>query len=281
MRKCVYGVMVLAAVALFAVLVMQSSDLLTKNEASSAEASESTVVADSTPESEPTVDAETQSTSIEDLAAAKAINSDAMGWLIVPGTDIDNAVMQSVNNTDYLALNEAGQYDSWGSYFADYYANIASPELLLQNTVIYGHAENPENPDGVRFSQLFRYVDVEGFLTENPYIYLTVGTGDASEELVFEVFAVFFTDIDFYYINPSPSSDDFDAFIDTVQAKNEFVLEDYTVTEDDKLLTLSTCSHRYDTGNTRDQRLVVMAKLVESDDGTAPIVTANPNAEHP
>ncbi len=239
---------------------------------------------------QPTIEAGTLDTSEDDpedtqeirtmLAQAKVENADAVAWLTVTGTDIDNAVMQTTNNIDYLSLNEQGEYDGWGSYFADYYANLLAPDYLMQNTVIYGHAENPENPDGVRFSQLFRYLE-EDFMAENPCIYLTIGEGDAEETLVFEVFAVFFTDIDFYYINPTPSDAGFDDFIDTVLAKNEYLVAEDSVLETDSLLTLSTCSHRYDTENTRDQRLVVMAKLVEDDTAQSAIVGVNASPVHP
>ncbi len=203
------------------------------------------------------------------------INPDLVGWLQVPGTEINAPLMQGEDNVRYLTLNEQGEYDGWGCYFADCYADVSAPEALVQNTVIYGHAENPENPDGKKFSQLFRYLELS-FLQENPCIYLTVG----DETLTFEIFAVFYTEIDFYYINPTPSEPDFDAFLETVQAKNEYLFADADVTEQDKLLTLSTCSHAYDVEDAGDQRLVVMAKLV-TQPSTAQTITLNPSPERP
>ena len=209
------------------------------------------------------------------LDLAKEENLDTVAWLHIPGTDIDNPVMQTSNNEDYLKRDENGKYDIWGSYFADYYSVLANKDSLLQNTVIYGHSESTENLDGKRFTQLFCYLDIN-FLKENPNINLTVG----KEKLTFQIFAVFFTGTDFYYIDPQPSEQGFKKFMSEVNVRNEYLFEGNAVTEQDKLLTLSTCAYRYDIKKTGNQRLVVMAKLVE-DNAQVLQVTANPNPQRP
>ncbi|MEG0191138.1 MAG: class B sortase [Lachnospiraceae bacterium] len=210
------------------------------------------------------------------LGKAKAENIDAIAWLQIPNTEIDNVVMQSSNNEYYLSHNEKRQKTPWGSYFADYYADLSSADSLIQNTVIYGHTENKDNPNEQRFSQLFKYTDLN-FIKANRNIYLTVG----ASKLTFEVFAVFYSDTDFYYIDPKPSDQGFDKFMQEVNARNEFVFDGVEVTEQDKLLTLSGCSHKYDVNRTRKHRIVVMAKLV--DDSAAPVgaITQNLNPKHP
>ncbi|MEG0878746.1 MAG: class B sortase [Oscillospiraceae bacterium] len=210
------------------------------------------------------------------LGKAKADNEDAAGWLQIPNTEIDNVVMQGADNEYYLTHNEQRKSSKWGCYFADYFADINSADSLIQNTVIYGHTENKDNPDGQRFSQLFKYTDLD-FTSANRNIYLTVG----ASKLTFEVFAVFYSDIDFYYIDPKPSDQGFSKFMQEVNARNEFVFGGMEVTEQDKLLTLSGCSHKYDVDATGNQRIVVMAKLVG--DGTAPTgtITQNPSPKHP
>lgn len=209
------------------------------------------------------------------LQAAKKDNPDTAAWLYIPGTDIDSPVMQTANNEDYLRKDENGKYDIWGSYFADYYSVLADRDSLKQNTVIYGHSESSEDPDGKRFTQLFKYLNLD-FVQTNPNIYLTLG----EDELTFEVFAVFFTDIDFYYIDPTPSDQGFDAFKKTVAEKNEYIF-DSGVSEQDKLLTLSTCAYRYDTENAGNQRLVVMAKLLPEGAAGDVGVLRNTNPERP
>ena len=195
----------------------------------------------------------------KDVKQAQKINSDVKGWLEVPNTNINQPIMQTDNNSFYLNHDENKEYSVWGSYFADYYSTIDSVKNLTQNTVIYGHTGS-ENPDGEKFSELFAYLDME-HLKENPYIYLTID----EKQLPFEIFAVFYSDIDFYYINPTPSDMPFDYFLEEVNKRNEFVFTDTEVLETDKLLTLSGCSYKYDTNDTGNHRFVIMAKLVEEE----------------
>ncbi|MFI3284072.1 MAG: class B sortase [Erysipelotrichaceae bacterium] len=217
--------------------------------------------------------------SIDKLAIAKEDNTETIAWLRVPDTDVDNQVMQTTDNSKYLYTNEQGDYDRWGCYFADYYSNLTSKEQLNQNTVIYGHsgsAELNENPDGNRFSQLFRFLELD-FINENPYIYLTIN----DDVLPFEIFAVFHTSTDFYYINPTPSNVGFEEFINTITKKNEYIFEGVDVEETDKILTLSTCSHRYDIDASGNHRLVVMGKLVDGVKEKESNIFLNSNPERP
>lgn len=209
------------------------------------------------------------------LKTAKENNPDTVAWLRVPGTEIDHPVLQSTDNDYYLRRDENGKDSVWGCYFADYYSTLSDPSKLQQNTVIYGHSQSDEDVDGERFTQLFHYLDMD-FLKENPYIYLTVG----EKELIFQIGAVLFTDIDFYYINPTPSEEGFADFADTITAKNEYIFDSGKLTEQDKLLTLSACAYRYDTAKTGDQRLVVVARLVEDEANTFG-VTANHDPQRP
>ena len=212
-----------------------------------------------------------------ELKTAEDKNSATVAWLYLPGTEIDDPVLQSTDNEYYLNRDESGNYAAWGCYFADYMNDLSSLKALNTNTVIYGHSYKTESPDERKFTQLFHYCDID-FVREHPYIYLSLN----GEDLVFKVSAVFFTDINFDYIAPEPSGQDLRDFFDTVNRKNEYVFDGLAFGEGDKVLTLSTCAHRYDINNTRDQRLVVMAKLLPQGAAvTAVTVTKNPNPERP
>ncbi len=151
-----------------------------------------------------------------ELKAAKGKNSATVAWLYLPGTEVDDPVMQSTDNEYYLNRDESGNYNVWGCYFADYMNDLSSLEALNTNTVIYGHSYKTESPDERKFTQLFHYCDID-FVREHPYIYLSLD----GEDLVFEVSAVFFTGIDFDYIAPEPSGQDLRDFFDAVTRKNE------------------------------------------------------------
>ncbi len=195
----------------------------------------------------------------DDINKAQEKNSEAVGWITIPNTKIDHPIMQTDNNSFYLNHNEKGEYDGWGCYFADYYASIGSVENLTQNTVIYGHTGS-ENPNGEKFSELYSYLDID-YLKKNPYIYLTI----EDRELAFEIFAVFYSDTYFYYINPNPSENGFDEFIEDVNKRNEYTFTNTKVLETDKIVTLSGCSYKYDENDTGKHRFVVMAKLVHEE----------------
>ncbi len=230
-----------------------------------------------TPSPSPTPDPYAKSASdevIEDLSEAIDKNSDVRAWLTLPNTDIDSPIVQTDNNSHYLSHNAEGNYDQWGAYFADLYANLDTPESMTQNTVIYGHTSGTENPEHKRFSELFRYLD-EDFLSENPYMYLSVG----DIELTYEICAVFYSDIGFYYIDPAPAERDFNAFYEGIEKRNEYIFDGEPVSSDDKFLTLSCCSYTYDYNDTGNHRFVVMGKLVAEEREVS--FTLNPDPLRP
>ena len=51
-------------------------------------------------------------------------------------------------------------------------------------------------------------------------------------------------------------------FFQTVERKNWLDFDGVTFSEEDTVLTLSTCCRKYDKANSGNQRLVVMAKLL-------------------
>ena len=68
---------------------------------------------------------------------------------------------------------------------------------------------------------------------------------------------MFYTDINFYYIDENPA----DLTDLTDEAKSRSIFDfDVDVTSSDKILTLSTCTRVY--GKRSDQRFVIMAKLM-------------------
>ena len=207
----------------------------------------------STPAGEtiPTADRQTE------LADAKSKNPDAVAWLYIPGAEVDDPVMLAEDNGYYLKLDENGEYAMWGCYYAHCENQIGGRDELDKNTTIFGHSASNCDPDGVRFTKLHRYMDAD-FAKEHPYIYLSVD----GEDMIFQITALFITDIGFDYIAPNPTGDDLTSFFETVARKNWLDFDGVTFSEEDSVLTLSTCCRKYDKTNSGNQRLVVMAKLL-------------------
>lgn len=201
---------------------------------------------------------ETEADLLETLDYETTQNQDTVGWLRIPGTDINNSVLQAHDNAYYLRRNERREQDIYGCYFADYECSIGSREEFSPNTIIYGHSDLTDNPDGPRFSQLFRFTDPE-FARDTPVIQFSTLEGLMN----WEVFAVLYTDPDFYFINPDPP-EGVDQLAAEAMANS---LYDYGVTvgPDDHILVLCTCTVKFGSGDT-GHRFVVMAKLLPEEE---------------
>ena len=191
------------------------------------------------------------------LAAAKKKNADTVAWLYIPGAEVDDPVMQAEDNGHYLWLGEDGAYSTWGCYYAHCENKFDGRDKLDANTTIFGHSASNCDPNGPKLTKLYRYMDAD-YVKEHPYIYLSV----AGEDLVFQITALFITDIAFDYIAPNPAGSELTEFFRTVARKNWLNFDGVTFSEGDTVLTLSTCCRKYDTAKTGNQRLVVMAKLL-------------------
>lgn len=212
------------------------------------------------------------------LADFKTKNNDTVAWLEITNSNINDPVLQAGDNDYYLRKTEYKKYDVFGCYFADYECSMGPDAASLsQNTIIYGHSNSRENPNGRRFEQLFKYRDIE-FLKKNPVIYLSL----QNENVAFEVFAVFYTTTDFYYITTTPFTDDFDDFTKQISEKNEYIFNGGKITKNDKILTLSTCAYRYDKGKTGNHRFVVMGRMLKKGENLRfTEIKRNPNPKRP
>ena len=213
----------------------------------------------------------------EEIAKLKAKNDDVVGWLQIPDTEIDNAVVQTTNNEFYLRKDELKQYSWTGCYWIDFECTVGpTAEDLGRSTVIYGHNVNyDDGKDKERFSQLFHFAD-EQWAKEHPYIYFST----PEEDMAWEVFAVAYTTADFNYIqvlkDRKVSSEQITEaqminIVNEARERSEYDYNDVEVNGDDKIITLSTCSYKY--GRRNDVRFIVMAKLVTEED--TPVETAN------
>ena len=193
----------------------------------------------------------------KELKDARKKYADAVAWLYMPGAEVDDPIVQAKDNAYYLQKDENGNYSEWGCYYAHCDNRLSSRSKLDRNTVIFGHSASNCDPDGPKLTKLHRYMDAD-YMKENPYVYLAV----KGEDMVFQITACFITDIGFDYIAPDPTGDDLVSFFETVARKNWLDFDGVTFSEEDTVLTLSTCCRKYDKANTGNQRLVVMAKLL-------------------
>ena len=190
-------------------------------------------------------------------------NDDTIGWIQIPNTNVDYPVVYKAGVENYAYYESLGydkQYSKDGVIWADYECTF--PELS-QNTTLYGHnwyniytprtLENMQSND-LMFSLVMSYHYTD-FAQQNPFIYFST----TEQDYVFQVFAAFYTDLSFGYNFANMTQEQTQQVIAEAKAKSR---QNYnvSVTSEDKILTLSTCTRMY--GNTNNQRFVVMAKLV-------------------
>lgn len=219
----------------------------------------------------------------EKLLELKAKNPDAVAWLQVPNTTINDGIVQTTDNDYYYRRDEYKNYSFQGCVWLDYECDLkgGTKEEVPQNTIIYGHnLGNPQgiadDPNDVEFAQILKFNDPE-FAKANPYIYLTT----EGEDLVYQVFAAFYTQSKMEpveYIHPAYKAETFKELTNDMKMRSTLNYPDVKVGSDDKIVLLSTCCYKYGTyAVNKDQRFVLAGKLVKSGN-YAETANVEPNA---
>ena len=193
------------------------------------------------------------------------LNSDVRGWLSFSTTGedlfngaVDNPVVQTTDNDQYLNKTFLGEKNKAGTLFFDY-RNDLNPGSSDRNWIIYGHNLN----SGLMFSRLNLLVTGRVERAKR----LTTLTLDTfyGEKLTYKVFAVMVIDAqaaEFGYTRTRFTNDDaFTSFVEEVRARSLYDFGDVDVKAGDRLLTLSTCTNKRDT-HLNDGRAVVVARCL-------------------
>lgn len=195
--------------------------------------------------STPTLDSEESQEQLRDLSELFAMNDDFIGWLCIPGTDINYPVMHTPDEPErYLRRNFHGEYSESGVPFLDFRCSLDS-----DNLIIYGH--NMMN--GTMFAGLQGYVQKD-FCEQHPIIEFQTADGCAG----YQVFAVAWvkSNDDWYKFVNADTTEDFNKAVEKIADKALFLVGD-TPQFGTQILTLSTC---YDSAH-NGRLLVLAAKL--------------------
>lgn len=190
-------------------------------------------------------------TAFDKYADVYAQNSDLVGWVSIPGTQIDYPVMQTKDNPDfYLKHAFDKSYSSYGVPYVQENCDIG----ISDNLVLYGHHMN----NGSMFSDLCKY-ESEDFYQEHKIIHFDTLESFGEYEVIaaFKTVAYSQEGFKYYHFVRAESAEQFDEYI--AECK-ELALYNTGVTAEygDKLITLSTCEYSRTNG-----RMVVVAKLLE------------------
>lgn len=184
------------------------------------------------------------------LEQIKAVNDDIIGWIKIDGTEVSYPVVKGDDNEYYLTHAYNKEYLRSGTIMADFQC---SPTSVYENrnTVLYGH--NMAN--GAMFATVQKYFRDPDMLSETTiYFYGFDGV------YVYEPVMLLDTDTAFYYYQVNFfGRGEYESFLSAMYSAANYK-KDVSLTADDKLITLSTCTNRKVTG-----RYVLMARLVRID----------------
>ena len=171
---------------------------------------------------------------------------DYRGWIKVDNTNIDYPIVQGKDNSFYLDKDINKNYVSSGSIFMNYLNNGFNDE----NTILFGHHMRNKT----MFAQLEKYKEKEFFQNDND-IKIEV---ENDKVLTYKVFSVYVTDANDNYIKTNfDNKSEYKELLDKIKNKSIYK-SDINVDENDKIITLSTCSYKFN-----DARMVVHGKLLK------------------
>ena len=171
---------------------------------------------------------------------------DYRGWIKIDNTNINYPIVQGKDNSFYLDKDINKNYLSSGSIFMNYLNHGFNDE----NTVLFGHHMRNKT----MFAQLKKYKEKEFFYGNND-IEIEVENGKV---LKYKVFSAYVTGAKDNYIKTNfDDKAQYKEFLEDIKNKSQYK-SDIDVNENDKIITLSTCSYEFN-----DARMVVHGKLLK------------------
>jgi len=180
-----------------------------------------------------------------DFDKLKEINKDVIGWIYSKDTTIDYPVVQGSDNSYYLSHLFDNTPNSSGSIFMDYTKN---KNFTSKNTVLYGH----HMKNGTMFQSLMGYKDPSYY---NSHKVIDLYTPNQNYKI--EVVYGFLIDAYKWDDNKFVLDENVDDLL--LHAKSNTTFDSgKTISNSDKIITLSTCSYEMEEG-----RYVLIGKLVK------------------
>lgn len=187
-----------------------------------------------------------------DFNALKEQNQDIYAWIVIPGTIADYPVVQKMDAEDLYDdyyLNHTIDFVE-GYPGAIYSQAVNSVDFTDSVTVLYGH----NMKDGSMFGCLHEFENRD-FFDENHMV--IIYTQDYT--FTYEIFAeVSFSDALITYEYDFSNLEEVRRYLDDVRKCDGYFNDNVEVTENDNILTLSTCFDNQDS-----KRFLVVAVLTE------------------
>lgn len=181
-------------------------------------------------------------------------NSDMVGWLKIPDTNIDYPVMQTIEDEQYYLYRDFfGNKDKNGTLFMD-----TDSDMNRENSILMIHGHHMKS--GAMFGGLAEFSKKEYFDKHSEILFYT-----KNEMRKYEIMSVFTTEIynedtnEFCYYKyfSLESKNEFDEYYKNIKKLSIYdteVIAEYG----DEFIVLSTCAY-----HTKNGRFVVVGKLIK------------------
>lgn len=181
-----------------------------------------------------------------DFEELQKINKEIVGWIHFENEDISYPLLYSDDDNKYLRKSYDGEYMTAGSIFI---ASANKPDFSDRHTIIYGH--NMKNLS--MFGKLKYYRQKKDYYKEHKYFQIITPT--ASYRYKIFSYKEVSPDSDVYTVD-FDDQDAFEKFVDGVLISDATTCAEIDLSNESKIITLSTCSEN-------DKRFIVSAVRVE------------------
>ena len=173
-----------------------------------------------------------------DFEALKAVNPDIIGWILIPGTQVNDPILKHQEEDAYYLTHTPEKKESkLGSI---YMHHDAAADFTDAHTILFGHNMR----SGQRFGELSEYADRE-FAEENPDVWIFL-PGETLRCTVYSAYACPVDDLT-YTIGYQTGEEAYrDLLCHTVKS-SQIRMEDLP-SGMDRIITLSTCTDSGDKG---------------------------------
>lgn len=198
-----------------------------------------------------------------DFDALKQVNDDVVGWIYIPGTNINYVVAQGKTNDTYLRTLITGEYNASGTVFLD--ADQEAPGMIGQQTTLYGHHMN----DGSMFSFINDTLGQENFDKVEAVYYIT-------PEKTYELKPLFTMQVEDSYVDARQGAfetdTEFAQYLKASLAHAKASARDAVdeIDEVEKVMTLVTCDDAF---LAQAKRAIMVCALIGESDTVAAAAT--------
>lgn len=180
-----------------------------------------------------------------DFTSLKETNSDAIGWIQLPGTNINYPFVQTTDNEYYLTHSFDKSYNKAGWLFLDYRNN----NLDNKNNIIYAHGRY----DGTMFGSLKNALNP---IWQNNIDNHIVKISSEKANTLWQVYSVYVIPTTSDYIQTDFTSDEeYLEWLNNMKTRSVYNFN-VDLNASDKTITLSTCYNN-------DEKLVLHARLIK------------------